>query len=492
MFVFEQYFHYLKRQSVHSEYFNYWHCGCALKRYRYFKSSIGKYRNRMPVVDCIIDQPFKTSCMLRYITYSILMLTSLHTSHSLSAQTTPSTEKRKAGKDDVKVINGNYEHRSNGTTTIINTDDNGSKYRLIVEGSLSIANDEKSITAISSGGRFEYSRQQVGEAEHKVIIRSAGNGQLDGQYWINNVAKDYTTAGKAWLAQYLPEMISKTGIGAEARAERLFKEGGVNKVLAYTASMASGMGRDKIYSYLLTKDALTEKDIQILLEQLATSKSSDYELARILTGIPASKLTQTGVSTAYVAAATAINSDYEKARALKHLLAQEQLSEVVLNDIAKSIISIKSDYEKVRILSNLASHSALSDQQFIFALQAIKNVNSDYERGRGLSSLLTHQQQVIKHFDTVMPVIKSMGSDYEKSKVYAKLLQIDGLTADHYIVLLNDSEKLGSDYEKSNLLQKIAKQMPRENKKIREAYLKSVKTIGSSYEYSRAVMVYQQ
>ena len=429
--------------------------------------------------------------MLRFITY-LLLIINLNITLPVSAQTSPSSEKKKTAPGDVKVINGSYEHRSNGTTTIINTDDNGSKYRIIVEGSLSIADDEKSITGLSSGGRFEYSRQQVGEAEHKVVVKSKNDGQLEGQYWVDDVAKDYATEGKAWLAQYLPEMITKTGIGAEARTERLFTEGGAAKVLAFTGSMKGGAGRTKMYRYLLAKETLTPKDLQTVMEQLVEVKSSDYELASVLMRVPASALMKPEMATAYLKAASSIHSDYEKGRTLKHMLTQEQLPESVLNEVAKSIVTIQSDYEKARVLSVLIARPKISDQQFVFAMQALEKIGSDYERAKALTAVMRHDQQVKKQFASFMPLIKGIASDYEKSKVYTKLLTIKGLSADEYVALLKDSEKISSDYEKSKLLQKIAKQMPVEDKDVRQAYIQTAKTISSSNEYEKVTAIYKQ
>jgi hypothetical protein len=431
--------------------------------------------------------------MNRYFILSVLVINGLLSGTAASAQTATSKEstEKKTASGDKTVKSSSFMQTNNGKTTIIQTDDNGLTYRLLLEGELTLADDERSITGLSNGGRFEYSRKAKGESEHKVVVRNNGTAQLQQYYYINDAAQD-ASAGGVWLAQYLPEMVTKTGIGAEARAEKLFKEGGVSKVLAFTATMNSGIGRDRMYRYLLEKESLSANDIQAVLEQVAQGRTSDYELARMLTHIPGSMLTQPGVANAYVKAAVVMSSDYEKARTLKHLLAQGQMPASALNEVAKGVRNMSSDYEKVGVLTTLASRSSLSDDQFLFAVTAVENVSSDYERGKGLSSLLQHEQLVLKHFDTFIPVIKTMGSDYEKAKVYTRLLAVKNLTADTYVALLNDSEKIGSDYEKSKLLQQIAKQMPKEDKKVREAYLKTAKTIGSSYEYERAAAVYQQ
>ena len=433
--------------------------------------------------------------MIRYVLPSVLFMNCLLVGHIGYAQTTSvagQAEKKKTATDKEPVVKGSYIQTNKGRTTIIQTDNNGLKYRFMLEGEVAIADDERSITSITTGGRFEYSRQPKGELEHKVIITPNNNGQLQGQYWIGDVEKDYGVDGVNWLAQYLPEMVTKTGIGAAARAERLFKEGGISKVLSFTATMPAGMGRDRMYRYLLEKETLTADEIKALLEQVAKVKTSDHELARMLTHIPASLVMQSGVAAAYVKASLSISSDYEKARTLKHLLTFEQLSESTLSEVAKGISTISSDYEKVGVLLKLASRPQLLDEQFVFAVKALEHVSSDYERAKGLTAFLRHEQQVINNFNTFLPLIKSIGSDYEKAKVYAKLLDVNGVSADYYVALLKDSESIGSDYEKSKLLQKVAKQMPKENKDVREAYLQTAKTIGSSHEYERAVIIYKQ
>ncbi|ALI98644.1 hypothetical protein [Rufibacter tibetensis] len=393
------------------------------------------------------------------------------------------------GSQDV-VINGTYATKGEkGETVYITTDENGLRLKLVSQGTVTIAEDERAISSLSEGGRFEFSRQEKNAPEHKVLLKNV-SGKLEANYWIDGKVQDYATAGQAWLATYLPEMISKTGLGAEARAERLYKEGGIQKVLDYTAIMEPGAGRTKMYRHLMAKESLSPADARLLIEQVSKGKTSDYEASSILTKIPGALLSNAETAEAYAKASATLSSDYEKGKTIKHLLKQENLSEKALDKVAEAISTITSDHEKVKVLSTLAARPELSRKQFEVSMQALQNVSSDYERTKGLGAFMHHEQQVVAYFDTVLPLINGISSDYEKAKAYSSLLSNSKLSANQYVPLLKASESISSDYEKSKLLRKMAVHLPKEDKKIKEAYSQAAKTVGSKYEYEKVIAAY--
>ncbi|KAA3440004.1 hypothetical protein [Rufibacter hautae] len=411
------------------------------------------------------------------------------------AQTSEDGQKAKkttsSSHEEVRVINGTFTTQgSKGESVYITTDDNGLRLKLVTSGNVTVAEDEHSITGLSQGGRFEFARQEKSGPEHKVVLENR-DGALEGNYWIDGETQDYATAGQTWLAKHLPEMVSKTGLGAEARAARLYGEGGAKKLLAFTAGMEAGSGRTKMYKYLLGKEDLKPGEMRLLLEQVTQGKTSDYEAASILTKLPLDFLANSETAEAYATASASLESDYEKSRVLRHLLQQEELSEKALDKTAEAIATIDSNYEKVKVLHALASRPQLSEKQFELSMRALQNISSDYERTKGLQPLMRHEQQLVKYFDKVLPLMNSIGSDYEKAKAYSSLLGNSRLSTSQYLPLLKASESIGSDYEKAKLLRKMALQLPKDDKKIREAYSQAAKTVGSKYEYEKVMAAYQ-
>ncbi|WP_123126604.1 hypothetical protein [Rufibacter latericius] len=433
--------------------------------------------------------------MRPFLLSSFIVLGCLNLAVPASAQSAePAKKARKAAavreNDEVQVINGTLTTKGGkGETVYITTDDNGLRLKLITQGTVTVANDEQSISGLSEGGRFEFSRQEKSAPEHKVVLENKA-GKLEGKYWVDGEIQDYASAGQAWLAKYLPEMVSKTGLGAEARAERLFQEGGAKKVLSYTGSMEAGSGRTKMYKYLIGRNDLKPDDMRLLIDQVSQGKTSDYEAASILTKIPGNLLADSETAEAYAAASTSVSSDYEKGRILKHLLQQEKLSDKALDKVAEALVTINSDYEKVKLLNTLSTRSNLSEKQFELAMKSLQSVSSDYERTKGLGSLMRHEQQVVRYFDKVLPLINTINSDYEKTKAYSHLLGNSNLGSGQYLPLLKASEGIGSDYEKAKLLRKMALQLPKDDKKIREAYSQAAKTVGSKYEYEKVMAAY--
>ncbi|MGV3539813.1 MAG: hypothetical protein ACO1OQ_08380 [Rufibacter sp.] len=423
--------------------------------------------------------------MRPFLLSSMLALAAVSVCFPVEAQTTGA--EKKPDHQSIHIMEGTYvRNDEKGQIFIVNTTKDGVRTQLVTEGKITIAEDEKSISAIADGGKFEFSRQEKGSPEHMVVLKNK-NGQLEGKYWVEDEPQDYATAGKAWLAQYLPELISTTGLGAEACAERLYKEGGAANVLNFTGTMASGTGRTKMYRYLLTKPDLKAADLQNMLEQVGQQKGSDYEAASLLLNVPKVQLQNSGVATAYVGATNNIASDYEKGRVLRHLLGQEKLSETTLNQVVQSIGSMSSDYETRRVLEVLAARPSLTDKQFGFALQAFQKISSDYERAKGLHAFMKYEQQVVKQFDHLLPVMKSIASDYEKARAYRSLLSNTKLGTNQYVSLLKATEGIGSDYEKARVLKTMAPKLPKEDKKVREAYEAAARTVDSKYEYDKVI-----
>ncbi|WP_205500328.1 hypothetical protein [Rufibacter psychrotolerans] len=436
-------------------------------------------------------RPFLLSSFLAIGCLNLALPVQAQTGEASQSQT-QATGARASAKSggSVTVSNGTYSKGGKGETVYITTDDNGLKLQVIVRGTVTVGEDERSVTSLGEGGYFEFARREKGAPEHKVELENKA-GTLQARYWVGGKEQDYATAGKAWLAQHLPELVSRTGLGAEARAERLYQEGGARNVLAHTATLEPGTGRTKMYHHLLQKPGLSADDAAVLLEQIAQKKGTDHDAVKSMTQVPISLLAHARTAEAYAQASAALVSDYEKGRALKHLLQQEELPEKALDQTAAAIKGMHSNYEKVKVLSALTARPTLSGQQFDLALEALESVSSDYERAKGLGSLLRHEQQVAQSFDKVLPLITGIGSDYEKTKAYTSLLGNTRLGTSQYLPLLKASEGIGSDYEKAKLLRKMAPRLPKDNEKVKEAYARAAKTVGSAYEYEKVIAAYQ-
>ena len=58
--------------------------------------------------------------------------------------------------------------------------------------------------------------------------------------------------------------------------------------------------------------------------------------------------------------------------------------------------------------------------------------------------------------------------------------------------LLEKVTKMSSDFEKSKVMIAIARQLPEGDEQLREAYMKSAKSISSDFEYGKVMRAYQE
>jgi hypothetical protein len=137
---------------------------------------------------------------------------------------------------------------------------------------------------------------------------------------------------------------------------------------------------------LTAKGQLTPGVLAVVL-QTARGIDSDYELASLLTGVPASALGDAAARSAYLQAAETIGSDYEHHRALSAAVASGKLAGDSLLGVLRSAQGIQSDYERASLLIEIAGKYSLSGPARDAYARAASSIRSKYERGRAEEAL---------------------------------------------------------------------------------------------------------
>ena len=353
--------------------------------------------------------------------------------------------------------------RAKSTNHIVTSNQNGNKGNFIYinngtheeikyNGDIALTDDFKDVKSISANGYLHYLKKANGE-KHELKLESDKNGNLTRQYYKDGKEVAYEPAGKQWLQLNMPDIVAKTGIGLEAMVQDAYKKRGAKGVLADADKLDNGNSKLRVLNYLMAQPNLSAADVSLALTYAARHSNSDYELSKLLQKVPASHLAKDDVAAAYLGATQKISSDYETRKALSHLLAAGNLSASTTGMAVKALSSIASDYEKSKIIQQLAGQKNFLASNYKVTFEAIGGISSDYEKRKSISSILEKQKLSEAQYQALLPVVGKIGSDYEKSKV----------------------------------LRSIAPRIPANATALREEYRKVAKTIGSDYEYRKAI-----
>lgn len=135
-------------------------------------------------------------------------------------------------------------------------------------------------------------REITPNVDRSVTITRRANGTMEFASRRNGVAVPFDDSMRAWLARFMPEVLTEAGIGVPARVARDLASGGVPAALARIDRITSSASRRAHYEALLDGRPLTDSEYALISRQVTRSlASSPTDLAavlgRIVAGPPA-------------------------------------------------------------------------------------------------------------------------------------------------------------------------------------------------------------
>jgi beta-lactamase regulating signal transducer with metallopeptidase domain len=335
--------------------------------------------------------------------------------------------------------------------------DNGYKVSLKGRGRIELSDDDTSIKSISPGGYLTIV-EQSGASATRLEVEPGADGQLRYRYytgggWFSRGREQaFDAEGRAWLARFLPEVIRRTGLAAEARVARILARGGPGAVLDEISKIPSDYVKRIYFDTLIAQAELDAAAVQRVLRQAGAEIGSDFELATLLTKLPTRYLEPEGSRAAFVEAVRSIGSDFEQRRALNSLLDRGGLTAPVAVAFLETATGIASDFEQAELLIKVAAVHAVDEAVRPAFFAAVDTLGSDFERRRVLSA-------VLKRGDLSPTILRAV---------------------------LEAGAKTSSDFELAELLLAVAKRGPLPDV-ARDAFFKAVDEIGSDFEHRRVL-----
>jgi hypothetical protein len=403
------------------------------------------------------------------------------------------------------------ERRTRSTHTISHQNDRES-YSISYEGEVIFTDDDRSLQSIRNAGYLKLKTKGK-----EVLVEPDSQGNL--QYSFSKGSGSASEA-KAWLEANMGLLI-KSGVGAKTRVIRLYEQKGAEGVLAAIDGLEGDFVQKIYFDYLLKQSELSDNQLVMIANKITEVIESDFELSNLLVNNSTRFFKNPAVAEAYTqaiekidsdfeqakvikslmnselkladnqfnrlveVAATKIDSDFEKANVLKKILAKP-LTDSQLQKVIEGANQIESDFEASNVLKQILDKT-ISDAQFQLVMNGISKIDSDFEASNVLKKALNNRQLSEKQFTQAIQTIQNIDSDFEKANVLKTAIARNPATDNQIFDLLESIKTIDSDFEKSNVLLILSEKMPKNNDKIRNAYLAVAKTIDSDFEYGKVM-----
>jgi hypothetical protein len=212
------------------------------------------------------------------------------------------------------------------------------RLKIRIEGKVEFGDDDRTISNISRGGYVAIQEKRHG-VKTELEIEPDGDGGFEYDYRVNGKRMTFDEAGRNWLGDVLLDVIRKTGVGAEARANRILDRDGVAGLLDEVRMVESDYVMRIFVGAALERPDLT---------------SADCEKAELLLEVADHRSWNSSLVGDYVAVAATMSSDYETRRALSAIELDEDTSQDVIDQLLRVAARMNSDYEKSELLISLA------------------------------------------------------------------------------------------------------------------------------------------
>jgi hypothetical protein len=250
----------------------------------------------------------------------------------------------------------------------------GDKYEVEYKGRIEFSEDDKSIKSISRGG---YMRFRINDAgDRREILAEAASGGIEYDYYIGRKRADFDADGEKWLADNLVTIIRATGIGAEARVERYYKNGGVDGVLEEISQVRGDYVSHIYLQELLDQNGISDDEIVKIAAYVPRELSSDYYIAEVFKDNGRVFTQNDKTIEAFLSAMGRMDSDYYISEILTDVL-REELSDGALDKVLDNLDNMDSDYYKAQVIKDVFRND-LSNKQMVSLLASIDEINSDY------------------------------------------------------------------------------------------------------------------
>jgi hypothetical protein len=331
--------------------------------------------------------------------------------------------------------------------------DNGSRFDVTVHGTITFADDLTDVQTLSDGGSMMI-RDWSGVVPHTVEIKASG-GRITREYFVGGISRGWTDEGRRFLAEQLPAIVRRSGIGAESRVKSIFAKKGAGGVLEEIDLVASDYARRLYLVALIHLARFDSSSVAPVLQRVSQQMRSDYDRRQVLEHVASHvKLDRRGAE-AYVRTMGSMRSDYDQRLALDALT--KSGAELDGDAAFQAVSRMRSSYDKRLVLTEIINRGGLSADTKRALLKSAADLSSDYDRRLVLTEYLKKLDLDASARDAFFAAVDAMRSDYDRAETllaFAGHHAIDGPIRASFV---SSAERIRSSYDQNRVLAALAK-----------------------------------
>ena len=362
-------------------------------------------------------------------------------------------------------------------TTVISFSDDLHRLRATIDGKIAFNEQETDVASLSPGGTASFEETIAGVTQ-RVEVSERG-GQIARRYFVDGTERAWDGTASGWLGKLILE-VERSGVGAEAREQRLFAAGGAKGVLDEIDKIANDYARSRYMHLLLARGRLGSADLDRAV-QLAGAARSDYERRQQLQAIFQTQILEAPQQAAFLHQAMLFDSDYERAELLVEIAPALVDRQDVRQAWLDAALGVRSDYERRRTLTAILDRPALDDAQLSAVIKASGAMSSDYERRELLVATIRRAHDTERLAPLYAAAVQGIGSAYERREALLALIRSGKIGVNGANAILDAAAGIDSSYERREVLVELARVMPRDASAI-ERYRKVSESLD---EYDR-------
>lgn len=359
-----------------------------------------------------------------------------------------------------------------------------------VIGQIAFSADERRIAQLAPGG-FARFRERTSSFDRAVSVTPVGDGSLRYTSLVDGQTVPFDGAMQAWLEQLLPTILREIPLNVPERVARFRAQGGVPAVLQEIGRIRSSSAKRAHYEELIKNGpALSDADLEKVLNQVSRDLTSSGDLSGVLQMLPRKALQSPGAKRGVVDALSRISSSGDKASTLQVLAPTADAELLVL--LAQAAEALPSSGDKATFLITTAAqyltpnNQALRDAFF----RTAATLQSSGDLANVLMTAMPYAHAAPSIALQVVQISKALTSSGDAANVLMDMVTQRVLKpGDTHatIAAIERTTTMGSSGDRANVLITIAEADLLSSREVRDAFTKAALAIPSGTDQANVL-----
>ncbi|MCG8460147.1 MAG: hypothetical protein MI919_28015 [Holophagales bacterium] len=352
-------------------------------------------------------------------------------------------------------------------------------------GPLMLGADERSVAELEAGGWLEVEHHDVDGRRHELKVRAAAGGRPEHEYRLDGEATEFDATARSWFQGVALVLYRRVGIDAEARADRLWQQGGLDRLLGEVEQIPSDYTSATYLEAALEDGGLRGEDLVAWLRAIRGIES-DSRASALLSKIETESLASPGALEALASVAREVESDHYLARLLEHHLSRlPGLPSAESENLASGLLSMAENLESDHHLASLleAHARAIADAAQVAAAEARVRAGDGATAAGRVASL--------GGFEAVERLLRRLESDHHRARALGILAR--AASPEQVPALARAGGAIESDHHLAAMLTRLVESHPEEARRpgspLRDAIDRALQRMESEYHREQVTEV---